>query len=310
MTIIDVHCDALLKLWMAKGKLDYRSAPQLETNRKRLKQGGVKVQFFAVYVPVKVPTEQKFQVAMRQVDYFYKEILGKNADMKQIKQWKDFDTLQKGETGAMLTLEGVDAIGGDLNKLMTLHQWGVRCVGLTWNYANLAADGVLEPRNAGLSVFGKELVRYNNENQLLTDVSHLGERSFWDTMELALYPIASHSNAKGVFDHPRNLSDEQAQALFAKGGMVHLLFAPQFVKAGEQVTIDDLLRHVEHFCALGGVRQLGFGSDFDGMSLPHRIEGLHHAGMWGNLINELLKRYTEEEVRGFAAENFLRCCPA
>ncbi|MET3289732.1 membrane dipeptidase [Brevibacillus fluminis] len=309
MKIIDLHCDALFRIWLANGKLDYSSADQLETNKERLKKGGVNVQCFAVYAPPQLPMEQKFQAVMQQVHYFYHEVLGKNPDMKQIREWGDFDRLQTGEIGVMLTMEGVDAIGSDLYKLSILHQLGVRCVGLTWNYANWAADGVLEPRNAGLSIFGQELVRFNNENKLLTDVSHLGERSFWDTLELARYPIASHSNARSVFDHPRNLSDEQAKALFAKGGTVHVFFAPQFVKQEGSVTIDDLLKHIDHFCSIGGVKQLGIGSDFDGISIPGRIEGLGHAGMMDNLINALLQRYKEEEVRGFTAENFLRCRP-
>ena len=78
----------------------------------------------------------------------------------------------------MLTLEGVDAIGNDITKLNILYQLGVRSIGLTWNHANLAADGAGEPRGGGLTLFGKEIVRWNNEHHVLTDVSHLCERVF------------------------------------------------------------------------------------------------------------------------------------
>ena len=143
-------------------------------------------------------SDQKFHEALRQIDYFYEEVLAKNPEMKHLKTWPDFDELQEGEIGAFLTLEGVDPIGDDLAKLRTLFQLGVLSVGLTWNHANLAADGVEEPRGCGLSRLGKEIVQLNNQYRVFTDVAHLSERGFWDVMEQADYPIASHSNAKAL----------------------------------------------------------------------------------------------------------------
>ena len=95
--------------------------------------------------------------------------------------------------------------------------------------------------------------------------------------------------------------------MFAKGANVHVVYCPMFIKESGATTIDDLIRHIEHFCSLGGVRNIGLGSDFDGITA--KVVGLEHAGVSQNLINELLKRYTEEEVRGFASENFLRNRP-
>lgn len=308
MNIIDLHCDALLKLWYADGKLAYENGEELDTNKQRLQQGGVKVQAYAIYTPDKMKSEQRFQCALDQIDYFYTEVLAKNPEMKQIKEWGDFDRLQDGEIGAFLTLEGVEPIGNDLGKLRLLYQLGVRSVGLTWNHANLAADGADETRNGGLTLFGKEIVKFHNEHKILTDVSHLCEGSFWDVIELAKYPIASHSNARALCDHQRNLRDEQAQALFVKGGMLHITYVTMFIKKEEgEVTIPDLIKHIDHFCALGGEKHIGLGSDFDGINT--KIVGLEHAGDSQNLINELLKHYSEDQVRGFAGENFLRNRP-
>lgn len=307
MRIIDLHCDALLKIWRSNGQLSYSNAEELASNKERLLKGGIMTQCFAIFVPPTVKAEHKFQAALDQIHYFYDEVLGKNPEMKLIKEWSDLDLLQEGEIGAMLTLEGVDAIGNDLRQLHILFQLGVRSVGLTWNNANLAADGILEPRGAGLSSFGKEIVRFNNTHQRLTDVSHLSENGFWDVMELADYPIASHSNAKAICDHPRNLTDEQATAMFRKGGLIHVIYSPAFVKQGGGATISDLIKHIDHFCSLGGVRNIGLGSDFDGIT--KFIDKLENASMSQNLINELLNYYKEEEVRGFAADNFLRCRP-
>jgi membrane dipeptidase len=303
MNIIDLHCDALLKLWEDKGKLRFRDASTLQTNFLRLRQGNIKVQCFAIFIEPDIVSDQKFQAAIEQVDYFYKEVLGKNPEMKQIKEWADFFELKDGEIGAMLTLEGVDAIGNDITKLHILHQLGVRSVGLTWNNANLAADGAGEPRGGGLTLFGREIVKFHNRHRILTDVSHLCEKAFWDVIELADYPIASHSNSKTLCNHPRNLTDEQAAAMFEKGGMIHVVYNPPFVKEDGKATITDLALHIDHFCSLGGLKQIGLGSDFDGIS--ELIPGLENASMAQNLMNELLKYYSEDAVKGFAGQNFL-----
>jgi len=303
MNIIDLHCDVLLKLWEGKRSLNFADSPELQTNKARLYQGKIKVQCFAIFIEPDIPSDQKFQAALEQIEYFYKEVLGNNPDMVHIKEWDDFDRLKLGQIGAMLTLEGVDAIGNDLTKLEILYRLGVRSVGLTWNNANLAADGAGEPRGAGLTLLGKEIVKWNNDHQILTDVSHLSEKGFWDVMEISDYPIASHSNAKALCHHPRNLTDEQAAALFQKGGMIHVVYHPPFIKETGKATIGDLIKHIDHFCSLGGVKQIGLGSDFDGISVF--VKDLEDASKTQNLINELLKYYSEEEVRGFALQNFL-----
>lgn len=307
MYIIDFHCDALLKLWEAKGALRFADAKELDTNKLRLQQGKIKIQCFAIFIEPDIKSEQKFQCVLEQIDYFYQEVLGKNPEMKHIRNWSDFDQLKPNEIGAMLTLEGVDAIGNDLTKLRTLYQLGVRSVGLTWNNANLAADGAGEPRAGGLTLFGKEIVNLNNEFQVLTDVSHLSERAFWDVMELAKYPIASHSNSRALCDHPRNLFDAQATAMFEKGGMIHVVYCPPFVKKDGNASVSDVVRHIDHFCSLGGVKQIGLGSDFDGISTY--VSGLEDASKSQNLINELLKHFNEDEVKGFAYKNFLNHRP-
>lgn len=304
MYIIDLHCDALLKLWESKGTALFLDAQELDTNLQRLQKGKVKVQGFAIWIDPEIKSIGAFDVVLEQVKIFHNEILAKNKQMKHIKNWSDLDDLKDGEIGALLTLEGVDAIGNDLSKLHILYELGVRSIGLTWNNANLAADGCGEARGAGLTSFGKEIVRFNNERKILTDVSHLSERAFWDVMEIAQYPIASHSNTKRYCDHPRNLSDSQVRTMFEKGGMIHVVYYPPFIKKDGSATIQDLLKHIEHLCALGGVHHVGLGSDFDG--IKQKIPGLSHAGESQNLINELLKYFSEEEVKGFASENFLR----
>lgn len=310
MKIIDTHCDALLKLQHTKRRIDcdtplnFRTSPELETNMLRLKKGGVRVQFFAIFIYPDIPTDEQWQHALEQADMFHSEIIGKNPEMKHIRSFTEIDNLKPGEIGAVLTLEGAECIGNDLTKLRTLYRLGVLSVGLTWNYANLCADGAGEVRGAGLTAFGKEVVALNNENRILTDVSHLSDQAFWDVLEHADYPFASHSNARSICNHPRNLPDEAIQALIGKGGFIHIVFNPPFIRENsEEASILDLIRHIDHICSLGGEKYLGFGSDFDGIS--SFVDRLSHAGEYQNLINELLKSYPEEIVKGFAYDNFM-----
>ncbi|WP_099159784.1 dipeptidase [Virgibacillus ndiopensis] len=311
MKIIDTHCDVLLKLQMAKrGKmynkepLNFKNSEQLNSNLNRLKKGGVMAQFFAIFIHPDVPSEEKWQHALEQIDLFYTEILGKNPEMKHIKKWEDFDRLHDGEVGAVLTLEGADAIGNDLVKLRHLYRLGVLSIGLTWNNANLCADGAEEPRGGGLTLFGKEVVKLNNENRVFTDVSHSTVKGFWDMIELADYPIASHSNTRLLCDHPRNLYDDQIKSMFASNGLIQVVFWPPFIKNNDKkVTISDLIKHIDHLCSLGGAKQIGFGSDFDGIS--SFTERLEDASKYQNLINELLNYFSEDQVKGFAYQNFL-----
>lgn len=307
MHIIDLHCDVLLRLYEAQGELAFENAPELDTSYEKLVKGNVRVQAFAIFIWPTMNADEKFQAALDQVYYFYTEVLGKNSNMKLIREWSDFESLKAGEIGALLTLEGVDAIGNDLKRLTILYELGVRSIGLTWNNANLAADGAGETRGAGLTEFGREIVQFNNHHKILTDVSHLSENAFWDVIEEAKYPIASHSNAKSICDHSRNLTDRQATAMFASHGMVHIVYCPQFVKSVGDVSISDLILHIDHLCSLGGVNFIGLGSDFDGIS--DKIINLEDASMHPNLLNELLKHYSEDEVKGFAYQNFLNNRP-
>src|SRR5690625_1600636 len=312
MEIIDTHCDALLKLQLAKRDFDdpgktltFKNDNTLDTNYDRLRAGNVKVQFFAIFIEPDVPTNEKWQHALEQVDLFYTEILGKQPKMKHIRAWQELDQLQSDEIGAVLTLEGAEAFGNDLVKLRHLYRLGVLSVGLMWNEANLCGDGVGEPRGGGLTALGKEVIRLNNLHHVLTDVSHASVKSFWDMLELGNYVFASHSNARAICDHPRNLYDDQIKALFSKGGFIHVVFYPTFIRQGDQpATIADVMKHIDHLCGLGGVTQIGFGSDFDG--IDQHVRQLEHAGQYDHLINELLKHYSESEVRGFASENFLK----
>lgn len=310
MDVIDLHCDALLKMQQAEKKLDFRNSSELSVNIARLKEGQVKIQAFAIFIEPDIVVEEKYASALEQINYYQQDVLEKNPEMKQIKKWSEIKNLKDGEIGSFLTLEGVEAIGNDLTKLDHLLDLGVLSVGLTWNPANLAADGVQEPRGGGLTTFGFDIVKKLNDRKVFTDVSHLSVASFWDVMKAAKYPIATHSNVFDLCRHVRNLNNDQINAMIERDAMIHIVFNPPFTvdeKKQKVATINDLVKHVEALAELGAIKNIGFGSDFDGIS--SHIEELNHAGEVQKLIAALESKFTKEDVKGFAFQNFLNHLP-
>ncbi|MFC0188821.1 dipeptidase [Fictibacillus aquaticus] len=302
MRIFDGHCDVLWKMW-ENPDISFQDLASMHVTYPQLKSRRSSVQVFAIYVPQKVSREGQFAAALQMVDIFFEKILAFSPGMKLIRNEAELKRLADGETGAILSLEGCDCIGNDLSRLRILHQLGVRSVGLTWNFGNAAADGILEPRGGGLTSFGEEVVTFLNSKNCWTDVSHLSERGFWDCLEKANNIVATHSNAKVLCDHPRNLTDSQINGLIEKNGRIGVTFVPSFLNSCQaSATIRDILKHLDHVCSLGGVRHVGFGSDFDG--IEDTPAGLSAYREYENLVNEVLKRYPEEQAVRFFYQNF------
>ena len=308
MKIVDTHCDALWKMQKFEREnrpFSFQHYPLLQVNEERLRKGNIKLQFFAIFVETNVPIEVKWQTALAQIEIFHRHVIEPNPSIIHIKNWVEIDLLQEGEIGAVLAVEGLDIIGNDLTKLRFLRQLGLLSFGLTWNEANLLADGSLEKRGAGLTSFGREVINYFNEHQLLTDISHASDKAAMEMIELATYPIASHSNCRAVCDHPRNISDFTLEMLFQKKGMIHINFYPPFLSNEKgRATIEDIVRHLAHVCEVGGEDYVGFGSDFDG--IDQVVKGVANAGMYLCLLEELGNYFTETQIEKFASKNFLK----
>ncbi|OQP08061.1 diguanylate cyclase [Geobacillus sp. 46C-IIa] len=305
--IFDAHCDALMKLWQDRS-LSFQDGPSLHVALSGMAEAGVKVQCFAIYVPETVPEEARFTAALEMADLFFTRIVDMFPSVKAVRTKQDIASLREGEIGAMLTLEGCDAIGANLVKLKTLLRLGVASVGLTWNFPNAVADGAWEKRGAGLTAFGRQVIELLNETKRWVDVSHLSEKAFWDVMETARFPIASHSNAHRLCPHPRNLTDEQIQALIEKDGMIGINFVPYFLTSDKRgATVADVLRHLDYVCALGGENNVGFGSDFDGIT--ETVAGLEAVKDYLRLVNELYKHYSSSQVERFLFRNFYEHLP-
>ncbi|MBN8191386.1 dipeptidase [Bacillus sp. NTK074B] len=300
--IFDAHCDVLLKLYLEPGSGAFQSVNALHITYPQLLQGNSKIQLFAIYIPSELKPGQRFQAAIEMVNSFYNQVLKPNPKLKLVTSKKEVERLSEDEIGALLTLEGAEAIEEDLTKLEILYRMGVRSVGLTWNWANAAADGALEPRGGGLTNFGHEMVAFLNGKSMWTDVSHLCENAFWDVMETADYPIASHSNAYSICPNPRNLKNDQIKALIKKNSVMGITFVPPFLNRKGSAEISDVIRHIEHVCSLGGEDHIGFGSDFDG--IDETVKGLSTYIQYDNLINSLQRYYSDKQVKKFLFQNF------
>lgn len=300
-TVFDAHCDTIAKLVDFGGGLR-KNTYHLDFNR--IQKSGGYIQVFAAFVDkeVKPPAIRVIEL----IDKYYEE-LEKNADIvMHCTNTAEFENaLSQNKIAALLSVEGGEAIEGSLANLRTLYRLGVRIMTLTWNYSNEICDGIGETRGGGLTEFGRETVKEMNRLGMIIDVSHISVKGFWDVMELSCQPIlATHSNAKKLCMHPRNLDDEQIRAIFDIDGCIGVNFYPQFV-LGERCTVEDIVNHVEYLLELGGENNIGFGSDFDGIgSLPDGIYGVENMG---KIVDEMLRRgFKEELIKKITHENFMR----
>lgn len=215
-----------------------------------------------------------------------------------------------GQIYAFFGVEGLAPLGTDLVGLDALADAGVRTAMLTWNEANALAAGA-GASDTGLTDLGRQAVRRMERLHMVPDVSHLGEKAFWDLLETSHGPvIASHSNCRALCDVRRNLTDDQLRAIRDRGGVVGLNSYHGFVHADrEQQTVEILVRHAAHMIEVMGVEHVGCGFDFCHFMGPgnESAEGLEDAGQVRNLLDCLARMgLTERERELIARGNFLR----
>lgn len=173
-----------------------------------------------------------------------------------------WEAKEDGKIAVLLGFEGAEPVGGSLSNLRNFYRFGLREVQLTWNFTNNVCDGIYETRNAGLTQFGKDLIKEMNRLGILIDTSHINSKGLEDVIETSSKPIyMSHTSSKALVDNPRNITDEQAKIIAKKGGMIGVCFLPQFV-AQKNPSVEDVLDHIDHFVELIGADHVGLGPDF------------------------------------------------
>lgn len=302
--VVDAHCDTLTAMIDQNRRLnDQGGAGQLDLQR--MKKGGIKLQFFAVFVHPNFKNNA-LKRALLLIDHFFKEVEANEKEIMHVKNMEDIkNAFVLKKIAALLSVEGGEALEGHIMVLRTLYRLGVRSLTLTWNGRNELGDGVGVESGAGLTAFGKEVVEEMNRLKMIIDVSHLSEEGFWDVMALSRDPvIASHSNCKSIYGHKRNLNDDQIRAIAEKAGVVGITFVPNFL-GGDRTTVNAVLDHIDHAVKIGGIDCVGIGSDFDGTDqLPG---GLDDCSQIGSITKGLVKRgYDDTAVTKIIGGNFLR----
>lgn len=301
--IVDAHCDTVAQI---EGPTRLKqSAGHLDLPRMQQYQSWL--QFFAVWADAADGVVAQERTAQAVISHFYDEMEENKAQIAPVVTLAQaLAAWEQGKAAALLAIEGADYIDS-LEKLRAYYDKGVRCITLTWNNSNCIAAGAGEKRpRMGLTQYGRTFVREMNALGMIVDVSHASEQTFWDTVETSRAPIiASHSNAAAVCKHRRNLTDAQFTALCDMGGVAGINYYPEFVDKSGRAAVSSLVRHIEHFMALGGENHIGLGGDFDGIgSTPIDLCGVQDVY---KLLDALLARnYTEEQVKKIAGGNFLR----
>jgi membrane dipeptidase len=328
--VVDGHNDLL---WLAREKVGYDfdrleitdtdmcQAVGSHTDLPRLRAGGVGAQFWSVFVPATLAGDEAVTATLEQID----------AGHTMIRRYADQLTLattvddverawQKGRIASLMGAEGGHQINESLGTLRMLHRLGVRYLTLTHNdnvpWADSATD---EPVLGGLSDFGREVVAEMNRIGMLVDLSHVSADVMRQALDVSTSPVVfSHSSARAVCDHPRNVPDDVLARLSGNGGVCLVTFVPMFVNqtvrdwaaAGEEgehppATLDDVVAHVEHVREVAGIEHIGLGGDYDGTDwLP---AGLEDVTGYPRLLAALADRgWSDDDLARLTCRNVLR----
>ncbi|HWR55725.1 MAG TPA: dipeptidase [Negativicutes bacterium] len=306
MQIIDLHCDTISCL-MAAGDSAGLRRNNLSIDVEKLVAGQARAEFFALYVD-REDHSDPLAYCLLMLDRFYQE-LAQNADTLQYAgSYEDLARAAKQQKiAAFLAVEEGGVLQGNPANLRILYRLGVRLLTLTWNYPNeIGFPNKTEAyRQAGLTDFGREVVREMNRLGMIIDVSHLSDGGFYDVARLSTKPfVASHSNARSITDHPRNLTDDMIRVIADTGGIIGLNFAAPFLGTAPVSQISDMVRHLNHLRKTGGADVLAMGTDFDGIERKLEIDNM---GEIGKLTDALRKaRWTPSEIEKLFYRNALR----
>jgi membrane dipeptidase len=337
--VFDGHNDALLRL-AGKPPGDPRAfLERSETGHldlPRAREGGFAGGMFALFVPSKRKRQQKPERTESGYDVplpeppkladaqratlalaanLFRIEAASNGRLKVVRGVRELrDCLAKGTLAAVLHIEGAEAIDPELDMLEVLYHAGLRSIGIVWSRPNAFGHGVpfrypsSPDIGPGLTEAGERLVRACNRLGILIDVSHLNEKGFWDVVRISEHPIvATHSNAHVLCPVSRNLTDDQLSAIRDSGGLVGVNFAVSFLRRDGHNHADTplatIVEHVDYLIERLGVDGVGFGSDFDGATVPNELGDA--AGL-PRLIEALRQHHDEATLRKLCTENWLR----
>lgn len=280
-SVMDLHCDTLMKI-PPSGNLDEIQKSHLTLEG--MCKGGVVLQCFASFVPTGLfPPESREEGVRQAFDKLYtnyRNMMACHADVLfPVLTREDIGKCgEDGKIGVLLTIEDGGVMGDRIGNVKEFYDKGVRLVTLTWNHENpIGYPNSDDPAvmGRGLTEFGREVVTEMERLGMVVDVSHVSDGMFWDVAQMATKPfVASHSNARAVCGHKRNMTDEMIRKLADQGGIMGLNLCPAFLgQPGELARLEDMVKHILHIRNVGGTEVLALGSDFDGIEGKLEISG-------------------------------------
>jgi membrane dipeptidase len=321
--------------------------PPMHTDIARLKAGGVGGQFWSVYVSPQLPGAEAVQTTLGQIDLVKRMVARYPDTFEMASTSADILRIHKaGKIASLVGLEGGHSINNSLATLREMYRSGARYMTLThWSNNAWADAATAAPEHGGLTAFGVMVVLEMNRLGMLVDLSHVSEQTMMKALDVSKAPVIfSHSSARAIDGHPRNVPDAVLNRMAANGGVVMVNFSPDFVSneawryysdvEGEKARLKEMMPadpagaekalaswvaahpepkatlrqvadHVDHIRQVAGIDHVGLGSDFDGISrVPQGLEDVSH---YPDLLEELARRgYSDEDLRKVAGLNIIR----
>ena len=306
---IDSHCDTPM---FFDQQIDFASRdPKILVDLHKMTEGHLDATIMVAYLKQLELTDEALLAATAKADRILNEIeamVAKSCSYVDIAYTPaDLYRLKsEGKKAIMLGIENGYAIGNDISNIERFHNRGVVYMTLCHNGNNqLCGSARFNDEGLGVNAFGEQVIKEMNRVGMMVDISHAGERTFYDALNISSKPIvASHSSARTLCNHPRNLTDDQLKALADKGGVAQVTLYSGFLKEQGMATIQDAIDHLNHMVNIMGIEHVGIGTDFDG---DGGITGCASASELINFTRCLLKeRYSEEDIRRIWGGNFLR----
>ena len=314
LTLIDLHNDLLEQMlddpnyhWMPEHNYHHTDIP-------RLIKGGVDIQFFVIWISPNYGsyTSNPYQGAQAALGLFNRELDLYPDFIQQATSYDEAISINfNNKIAAVLSVEGGHTIEDDIDNLIELYDAGMRYMTITWNNSTDWAVSAKDEqyygsRTGGLNDFGREVISTMDSLGIIIDVSHVGIETVNDILETTVNPIvATHSGARAVTNHYRNLYDYQIEAIANTGGVVGVVFYPWFISGSRTASIDQVIIHIDHIVDLVGIDYVALGSDFDGIEVT--VTGLEDVSKFPDFSLALLEHgYTQEDLEKILGKNFQR----
>lgn len=306
---LDSHCDTPM---FFDQNINFATRdPKIKVDLHKMNEGRQDATIMVAYIPQKERTDEALLAATAKADQLLNEIekmVALNCTAVDIAYTPaDLYRLKHaGKKAIMLGIENGYAIGKDISNVERFRKRGVVYMTLCHNGNNdICGSARYNDENLGVSEFGESVIREMNRVGMMVDLSHGGEKSFYDALEISRMPIVcSHSSCRALCDHPRNLTDEQLKAIARKGGVVQVCMYEGFLRKEGKATVYDAIEHLHHMVNIMGIEHVGIGTDFDG---DGGVIGCNDSSELINLTRKLLyERYSDKDMQLIWGGNFLR----